>query len=68
MHGGLRVGRPVLITDLQERIDRRWPVFSLHAQRTAARGLYVLPLQLGAIKVGVMDLYSLAPGGLRCGR
>ncbi|MFD2082437.1 ANTAR domain-containing protein [Actinopolymorpha cephalotaxi] len=57
-------GRPVIIPDLQERIDRRWPVFSLHAQRTAARGLYVLPLQLGAIKVGVMDLYSLVPGGL----
>ncbi|MGW0229887.1 GAF and ANTAR domain-containing protein [Actinopolymorpha singaporensis] len=57
-------GHPVLIPDLQERVDRRWPVFSLHAQRTAARGLYVLPLQLGAIKVGVMDLYSLAPGEL----
>ena len=57
-------GRPVLIPDLHEEVDDRWPVFSLHAQRTTARGLYVLPLQLGVIKVGVMDLYSLAPGGL----
>lgn len=57
-------GRPVLITDLREGVDRRWPVFSLHAQRTGARGLYVFPLQLGATKVGVMDLYSLAPGNL----
>ena len=57
-------GRPVLITDLREGVDRRWPVFSLHAQRTGARGLYVFPLQLGPTKVGVMDLYSLAPGNL----
>ena len=57
-------GRPVLIPDLQDGIDHRWPVFSVNARRTAARGLYVLPLQMGAIKVGVMDLYSLAPGPL----
>ena len=59
-------GRPVLISDLRDGgVDQRWPVFSVNARRTAARGLYVLPLQMGAIKVGVMDLYSLAPGLLQ---
>ena len=57
-------GRPVLISDLQDGIDQRWPVFSVNARRTSARALYVLPLQVGAIKVGVIDLYRLAPGPL----
>ncbi len=45
-------GRPVLIKDLREGVDQRWPIFSVQAQRTGARGLYVLPLQLGASRSG----------------
>ena len=57
-------GRPVLIADLREGVDQRWPMFAAQVRLTAARALYVLPLQLGTIKVGVLDLYSLAPGML----
>jgi hypothetical protein len=56
--------RPVLIPDLALVADGRWPVFAQAARRTPARAVFVFPLQLGAITVGVMDLYHREPGGL----
>jgi hypothetical protein len=56
--------RPVLIADLAGVADGRWPMFAHAARGTPARGLFVFPLQLGAITVGVLDLYCLEPGAL----
>jgi GAF domain len=56
--------RPVLIPDLAEVADSRWPVFAAAAGRTPIRAAYVLPLQAGAIGVGVLDLYRDEPGML----
>lgn len=59
--------RPVLITDIRDDSDariRRWPMFTAAARDTAARGIYVLPLQDGAIRVGVLDFYCEEPGVL----
>jgi GAF domain-containing protein len=56
--------RPVLVTDLAEVADGRWPMFAHAARDTQVRGLFVFPLQLGAIAVGVLALYCLEPGGL----
>jgi hypothetical protein len=56
--------RPVLIPDLTLVSDSRWPVFAHAARRTQARGVFVFPLQLGAIAVGVLDLYRREPGTL----
>jgi hypothetical protein len=56
--------RPVLIPDLALVSDGRWPVFAHAARRTQARGVFVFPLQLGAISVGVLDLYHREPGAL----
>ncbi len=56
--------RPVLIPDLAEVDDSRWPVFAAAARRTPIRAAYVLPLQAGAIGVGVLDLYRDEPGML----
>ena len=55
-------GRPVLIPDLTDAVDDRWPMFSARVRRTMARALYVFPVQLGAIRLGVLDLYSRTPG------
>ena len=57
-------GRPVLVPDLAELGGHRWPMFADAARRTAVRALFVLPLQAGAIVVGVLDLYRDAPGML----
>jgi hypothetical protein len=56
--------RPVLVPDLAELADSRWPVFAAAARRTPVRAAFVFPLQAGAIGVGVLDLYRDEPGML----
>jgi hypothetical protein len=56
--------RPVLVPDLAEHTDNRWPVFAAAARNTPVRAAFVLPLQVGAIGVGVLDLYRDEPGML----
>jgi GAF domain/ANTAR domain len=59
-------GRPVLVDDLRESIEvTRWPVFAAAVmERTPVRALFALPLQWGAVNLGVLDLYRLTPGPL----
>lgn len=59
-------GHPVLVPDVQHTTDvARWPVFaSAVAERTGVRALFALPLQWGAINLGVLDLYRRLPGNL----
>lgn len=54
--------RPVLVADLAVATDPRWPVFAAAARQTPARAVYVFPLQVGAIAVGVLNLYHDRPG------
>jgi GAF domain-containing protein len=56
--------RPVLVADLTEHAHSRWPVFATAALRTPVRALFVLPVQAGAVTVGVLDLYRDTPGML----
>ena len=60
-------GRPVLVPDLHDHgLTTRWPVFAAAvAEQTDARALFALPLQLGTINLGVIDLYRTTPGPLR---
>ncbi|MQA15161.1 MAG: ANTAR domain-containing protein [Pseudonocardiaceae bacterium] len=59
-------GRPVLVPDVWEASrEGRWPVFAAAvAEQTAVRALFALPLQLGTINLGVLDLYRTTPGTL----
>ena len=48
------------------RPTARWPMFAgAVAEQTDVRALFALPLQLGAINLGVLDLYRTTPGPLR---
>jgi ANTAR domain/GAF domain len=60
-------GRAVLVPDLYDHdLTTRWPVFAAAvAEQTDARALFALPLQLGTINLGVIDLYRTTPGPLR---
>ena len=60
-------GRPVLVSDIRNpALTARWPMFAAGvAEQTGARALFALPLQLGAINLGVLDLYRDSPGPLR---
>jgi hypothetical protein len=58
-------GHPVLLGDLEAaEVTARWPVFTAGALATGARALFALPLQIGAINIGVLDLYRTRPGSL----
>ena len=58
-------GGPVLTSDLGDAgAARRWPVFAPAACQAGAAALFAFPLQVGAIRAGVMGLYRERPGPL----
>ena len=59
-------GRPVLVADLRESAETaQWPIFAAAvAEQTPVGALFALPLQWGAVNLGVLDLYRAAPGSL----
>jgi hypothetical protein len=60
-------GSPVLIPDLHGSPDlgvERWPAFMHGAAAAGVRAVFALPLRVGAISVGVIDLYRDRPGEL----
>jgi hypothetical protein len=61
---GFRSGGPVLEPDLLDGSDGHWPMFAQQAVAVGARAVFVLPLQLGAIRLGVLYLYRERPGML----
>ncbi len=60
------LGSPVLIADLDSAAGR-WPGFVPEAVAAGARAMFALPLQAGAIRVGVLSLYRALPGPLPAG-
>lgn len=58
-----RSGLPVLISDLADACER-WPTFAPAAIGAGVHAAFTFPLQVGAIGIGVLDLYRTAPGAL----
>lgn len=60
---------PALVADLTAvECLARWPVFAPAAARAGVRAMFALPLRIGAILLGVLDLYRAQPGGLDPGQ
>jgi hypothetical protein len=58
-------GGPVLAGDLRSPAClASWPAFTPAALDSGARAVFALPLQVGAIRLGVLDLYRTRPGPL----
>ena len=60
-------GSPVLIPDLSAATDvavDRWPAFMEGAATAGVKAVFAFPLRVGAINVGVLDLYRDQPGNL----
>jgi hypothetical protein len=55
-------GRPILVDDV--RSAGLWPVFTQTALDCGVRAIYALPLQVGAIKLGVLALYCEETGAM----
>ena len=60
-------GRAVLVADIHDpALTTRWPMFAAAvAEQTSVRALFALPLQMGTINFGALDLYRFTPGPLR---
>ena len=59
------VGSPALVADLTAaESSTRWPMFAPAALAAGARAVFALPLHVGAIRLGVVDLYRGRPGPL----
>jgi hypothetical protein len=58
-------GSPAQATDLRSReYAARWPAFTPAALDSGARAVFAIPLQIGTIRLGAMDLYRTRPGPL----
>ena len=55
---------PVTESDLAEPVVVRWPAFAQAAVESGVRAVFAFPLQLGAIRIGVLALYRDRPGEL----
>jgi len=59
-----RTGRPVLTPDLASTSPRTWPQFGAGADAAGLRAVFAFPLQIGGIRLGVLDLYRDTAGQL----
>jgi GAF domain len=57
-----RLRRPVLQPELSRTAPPRWPGFASGALEVGIRAIFAFPLQVGGIRVGVLDLYRDAEG------
>ncbi len=60
----LRTGLPVLVPNMGDEEHARWPVFGSSVQGIGVEALFAFPLVMGAVTVGVVDLYRSTPGAL----
>lgn len=57
-------GGPTLLPDVRETSAARWPAFAEAVQACAVGGCFALPLQFGAVRMGVMTVYRREAGAL----
>jgi hypothetical protein len=56
--------RPVLTADLAETETYQWPVYAPAARDDGVRAVFAFPLQVGAARLGVMDIFRDRVGAL----
>ncbi len=59
----VRQDGPVLVSTLDGAL-RRWPLYTPAALDAGVRAAFAFPLQVGGIRLGVLDLYRDEPGSL----
>jgi hypothetical protein len=56
--------RPVLVPDLTDRAANRWPAYTPAAHDEGVRAVFAFPLQVGAARLGVLDVFRARAGPL----
>lgn len=59
---------PVLVTDLADGNDRRWPLYGPAMLDHRIRGVYAMPVVVAGEYVGALDLFRVLPGQLGGGQ
>ncbi|HLF98892.1 MAG TPA: GAF and ANTAR domain-containing protein [Acidimicrobiia bacterium] len=59
-----RADRPVAAPDLRESGELRWLAFTGPALEAGARAVFGFPLQVGAVRLGALNLYRDHPGAM----
>jgi hypothetical protein len=59
-----RTARPVLVADLRDPTEERWPAFAGAVLEAGVRAVYALPVAVASASVGVLDLFRNAAGPL----
>ncbi len=59
-----RSRRPVLEPDMRAGGSARWPAYGPAACGEGLRAAFAFPLQVGAVRLGVLDVYRRSPGTL----
>jgi len=62
-----QLGGPVLEPDLDAATAARWPGFTPAAIKAGVRAAFAFPLQVGAIRLGALNLFRDTPGALTAG-
>ncbi|MGB7235412.1 MAG: GAF and ANTAR domain-containing protein [Rhodococcus sp. (in: high G+C Gram-positive bacteria)] len=57
-------GLPILVPDLSDPDERRWPAFTPAVLDAGVHAIFALPTAIAAVHVGVLDLFCRAPGPL----
>jgi hypothetical protein len=60
-----RLRQPVFEPSLADPITPRWPSFTPPAVEAGVQAIFGFPLQVGAIRLGALDIYLDRPGHLR---
>ncbi len=63
-HDAFASRRPVLTPDLRSVADGRWPGFTSAAFESGVGAVFAFPLHVGAVVLGVLDVYADRPGSL----
>jgi GAF domain-containing protein len=56
--------RPVLIPDLDNEVPARWPIYTPAVHDSGVRAVFSFPLQMGAVRLGVLDVFRQRTGSL----
>jgi hypothetical protein len=57
-------GRPVLLDNVDDRHEQRWPAFSRAASESGVHAVFALPVRVARSPIGALDLFSTQPGPL----
>lgn len=60
----VQIGLPVLVPNLADSADTRWPAFSPRMLESGMQAVFAFPVCIDAVPVGALDLFRAQPGPL----